>query len=282
MGYYARHDDDQARLASAVASSDADPDYPAENLIQWNPAKPAKLTTTSGAWVVQLASALEVAGVAIPYHYLDAGLDVRIQANTSDSWGAPAFESAITIPAKRLDGPSTQRWTTTPYVVFDAPQTFQYWRLLINGTNSQPVIVGRLMLLAEIRDISLRFGGSDIEEADGPPDGLIETTTELGVDLPIVIGGPRRSLSAVLIASDLYADVMEVSQASEFMELFQSTFGGDSLAGSVMPFLLIPREDRNDAWVVRPDYASRRSHKEGNWEVWPFSVREVSRGLPWP
>jgi hypothetical protein len=86
----------------------------------------------------------------------------------------------------------------------------------------------------------------------------------------------------MLYASDLYADVMEVSEATEFMALFQSTFGGDSLAGSVMPFLLIPREDRNDAWLVRPDYASRRSHKEGNWEVWPFSVREVSRGLPWP
>lgn len=283
MGYYARPDDDLAQAAVAVASATADPNYPAANLIQWNPAKPAKLTGTSGDWVVQLAGPQEVAAVAIPYHYLDAGLDVRIQGNTSDSWGTPAFSHAITIPAKRLDGPSYQRWTVTPYLIFDTPQTYQYWRLAIVGTNSQPVAVGRLMLLGAIRDVSLRFDGSDIEEADGPPDGFIQNTTELGVELPIVIGGPRRAMSAMLIASDLYASVMNVADATEYMQLFQSLYGGDSLAGSVLPFLLIPREDRNDAWLVRPEgQASSRSHKEGNWEVWPFSVREVSRGLPWP
>lgn len=283
MGYYARWDDDRCQQSGVtVASDDADPDYPAANLIQWNPAKPAKLTTTSGAWVVQLPSAQSVAGVAIPYHYLDAGLDVRIQGNTIDSWGSPVFEAAITIPAKRLDGPSYQRWTETPYLIFDDVQTFGFWRLVIVGTNSQAVVVGRLMLLAEFRDLKLYFSGSDIEEADGPPEGLIDYVTALGVNLRIVIGGPRRAMSAMLIASDTYADRMSVAEASEFMALFQSVFGGDSAAGTVQPFLLIPREERNDAWLVDPDFAARRSHKEGNWEVWPFSVREVSRGLPWP
>lgn len=277
FAYYALPTDDRALLASAVASANANPDYPAANLITANPAKPAKLTTTSGDWVVQLASALEVAAVAIPYHYIDAGLSVRIQANTSDSWGAPAFDAAITIPAKRLDGPSYQPWTQTPYLIFDTPQTYQYWRLVIVGTNSQPVVVGRLMLLAALRPITLYFGGSDIEEADGPPEGLIETVTELGVDLPVVIGGPRRSLSCMLIASDQYAAVMGVAQASEFIALHQS------IDGRLNPFLLIPRAELNDAWVVRPQSAaSARSHKVGTYEVWPFSVREVSRGLPWP
>lgn len=167
-GYYARRTDDRLiTTAHTIAGSDEDAEYPAVYLSAESP-RPAKLTTTSGWWVIDFGSAPgDIVAAVLVQQYLDAALDVRIQANDSDSWGTPAFEQAIVPPAPRFDGPSYQPWTHNAIAVFEDPQDFRYWRLLIAGTNSQPVQIGRLLLLSALRPVEVITDGSEVaEESD--------------------------------------------------------------------------------------------------------------------
>jgi hypothetical protein len=273
MPYYGRHDEDLARFATSVTASSEDAEYPAENLISENAARPAKLTTTSGDWVLGFASAVTPVAAVMAYQYLDEGLEVRLQGNATDSWGAPSFNQAFTIPAKRLDGPSYQRWTVNPVLVLVDPAAFAFWRLVIVGTNSQVVAVGRLLLLSAWREIDL-FEDPDIPEADDPT--YIEDRTVLGVENFYVLGGPRRSVSAVVIGTDLSAGTAPIQEAADFRALHESS------EGRAHPFVLLPF-GANDAWLARFESASgRRVHHLGGHQKWDFAVREVSRGLPWP
>lgn len=279
--YYARPDDDLALDATAITASAEDSEYPADNLISENAAKTAKLSTTSGSWVLEFADKVIPVAAALINQYLDAGLSVALQGNDTDSWGAPAFSQAFTIPAKRLDGPSYQRWTVNPWILLDElddPTGYLFWRLVIIGTNSQNVAVGRLLLLSSLRSVDL-FYDSEIGESDRPADdlGQIVQPTELGVETIITIGGPRRGMTAVTLASDVSAGTAPVQDAADFRALHESSDGREH------PFLFIPFAEENDAWLVRFDSpAGERTHKQGGYQRWPFDVREVSRGLPWP
>lgn len=273
QSYYARDDDDVA-LGKTVTASAADSGYPAANLVTRNPAKPAKLATMDGWWVVDLGSAMSIAGSALIYQYLTAGLDVRIQGNTSDSWGSPAFSTAITIPAKRKDGPTYQRWTKNPVTTFDTPQTYRYWRLYIAGTNDQNVVVGRLMLLAALRPVTL-FHDGDIGEDDKPV-APIDNRTQLQVRNVIVIGGPQRSVTAILLCTDLDAGTEPIQEAQDFRDLWEST------DQNTYPFLLVFTDLLDGLLVHFTEFLSKRLHRQGGYQVWPFSVEEESRGLPWP
>lgn len=271
--YYWRRDDDAARDATVTASAE-DAAYPAVYLCSEDPAEPAKLTTTSGWWVVDLGSAAAVLAVALIYQYLDAGLTVAIQANASDSWGAPAFSTSLTIPAKRKDGPSYQHWTRNVLEVLSATQTYRYWRLLISGTNSQEVVVGRLLLLTALRPVTLYHeGGGPIGEGDDH-DPIVHRT-QLGVRKSIVIKGPQRSLTAVLIGTDLDAGTAPIQEAQDFQDLHEES------EGLAYPFGFVPFG--TEPWLVTFTESNRqRAHHQGGAQLWPFAVEEVSRGLPWP
>jgi len=277
--YVASYLDDLLQThAHTVSGSPAAADYPAAYLTDPNPAKPAKLAATSGDWVIEFDDEPAPAvGAAIIYQYLDPGLEVRIQGNDADDWGSPAFDQAIPIPPKRLDGPAYQRWTHSPAAAFSSPQSFQFWRLVVVGENSQDVIVGRLMLLSALRPVELIHDG-DMSETDRPDDdpSQIVQSTELGVETIVTVGGPRRGLSFIWLATDLGAGTAPQQQAADFRALCQATDGRQN------PFLLIPFS-LQDAWLVRPETAAaRRSHRQGGYQVWAISVREVSRGTPWP
>lgn len=279
--YYARPDDDLALEADTVTASAEDSEYPADNLISENAAKTAKLSTTSGSWVLAFAAKVAPEAVVLANQYLDAGLSVAIQGNDTDSWGSPAFSQAITIPAKRRDGPASQRWTVNPWALLgdlDDPTGYLFWRLVIIGTNSQNVAVGRLLLLSSLRAVDL-FYDSEMGESDRPQDdaGQIVQPTELGVETIYTIGGPRRGMTTVMLASDSSAGTAPVQDAADFRALHESADGREH------PFIFIPFPDENDAWLVRFDSpAGERTHKQGGYQRWPFDVREVSRGLPWP
>ena len=66
------------------------------NIYDGNPAKPAKLTTTTGAWRWDFGGAKQLDVAAIIHHNLTAGLNVRIQGNATDAWGAPSLDQATT------------------------------------------------------------------------------------------------------------------------------------------------------------------------------------------
>lgn len=269
--WYALPADDLAHPI-AVTASDEDPGYPAELLVEANPAHPAKLTTTSGHWVVQLDAPVNLVGAALIYPLLDAGLDVRIEGNTSDSWGSPPFSESFSIPGPHPDGAAVS--TLLRFADGESPD-YAFWRLHIVGTNSTPVGIGRLMLLAAIRTFedgtSVRWGV--VEEEDH---GIVEMATELGVETVYDLGGKRRELSGEML--------LRQEGATQFQELVRST------KGRVFPWLLQPFENVNDVYLVR--FSERLSYRRldvpdpdpagGYVQVVRMQVTEVSRGLPWP
>jgi len=186
------------------------------------------------------------------------------------------FEQSLTIHANGLDGPSYQGWTNNVYEALgelDDEDGYLFWRLVVVGTNSQPIAVGRLMLPSTLHDVTL-FHDGDIPEGDDT--GEINHETELGVENIYVLDGPRRSVSAPFIGTDLDAGNAPVQEAADFRALHESC------EGRKHPFLFQPFPDR-PPWLVRFESAkSPRSHRLGGYQVWQIAVKEVSRGVPWP
>jgi hypothetical protein len=255
-------DNESYRIGPTVTASAEDSEYPAENLVDINPAKPAKLTTTGGNWILDFGTAIAGVAAALLYHNIDNGVTVTLQANSSSSWGSPPFSQTFTIPGRTEDD-----WTVSPWIEFASTQTYRYWRLLISGTaNAQPIGVGHLMILSNLRtmDTDVRWGEEEVEEH-----GLIELPTELGVETIYALGGKRRRFSGELTLGD--------AEAAEFISLVRSA------VGRIHPWLLIPDEDVNDAWIVRfEENRWQRQREIIDINNFPFRVQELSRGLPWP
>ena len=251
-----------------VVSGTEDPAYPAANLVDPNPAKPAKLLTDFGAWMLDFGSPVAANAVAPIYHQLDEDLPVRFAGNATPSWGSPSFEIDITIPAKTADN-----WWVSPWAEFDAEQTFRYWLLDFGSgspANSLPISVGRLMLISTLytafsdHDNDVRWGGSESEEH-----GIIVLPTELGVETIYELGGKRRLFEEELALGN--------TSAAEFIALSRNARGR---AGA---WLLIPDASVNEAWIVRfEDPGWHRTREIIDHNIFPFRVRELSRGLPWP
>jgi hypothetical protein len=278
--YIGRYDWDLAQQAIAVTGSAEDPDYPATNLVTEDAAVPGKLTATAGSFVLEMPAPIAPAFAMLPYHYLDAGLsNVKIQANSSNSWGAPAFEQTFTIPSKRRDGPAYQRWTKSPMIELEGldPGGYEWWRLLIGTANSQNVVIGRLALYSQLLQVQLlHVDGSPFDQRDATTQ--IANMTDLDVESGIyMLGGPRRTLSAYVIGTDLDAGTAPIQEASDFQGLHEVT------EGRVHPFAFAPFGNFDDVWLVRPEAVDMpRAHRQGGYQVFPLAVREIARGLPWP
>src|SRR4051812_22337747 len=110
----------------AVNTGAADATYPASYLTDKNPARPAKLTGTTGSWVWTFAAPQRLDLVALIHHNLTAGLDVKIQGNATNVWGAPTLSQAITIPAYRGDFPTNPWLDLATAIPLAANRTFQF------------------------------------------------------------------------------------------------------------------------------------------------------------
>jgi hypothetical protein len=256
-------DDACQRIGPPVTAADADPAYPPANLIDPNPAKPAKLTTTSGAFVLDFGVPVEIAAAAVLYHNLDHDTDVTLAWNASDAWGSPAGDQLLIVPGKTEDD-----WTVSPWIDLGDPMSARYWRLTIGDAspNPDPIVVGRLVLLSTLRtiDTDVRWGEEEAEEH-----GLIELPTALGVETIYALGGKRRRFAGELTLSN--------PTAAEFIALTRHAHG------RVLPWLLIPDASVNDAWIVRFDENRwSRVREVPDINNFPFRVQELSRGLPWP
>lgn len=87
-----------------ITPSTEDATYPKAGFYDLNPAKPFKMTSTTGNIVWDFGDATKVDIFSIIHHNLAAGLEVRFQGNASDSWGSPSVNQALTIPSYDADG----------------------------------------------------------------------------------------------------------------------------------------------------------------------------------
>src|SRR5512139_4104440 len=181
----------------SVVTGTEDTTYPAANLATLNPAKPAKLTTTTGRWVFDFTTAQQVDVVALIHTNLDAGLTVKVQANATNVWTSPSLDLAITIPALPEDSYPLNPWldlTTT------AVRSFRYWAIFISGTNTNPVAIGEVWLQATKRELDrgILLG---MEETERRP--AVVHTTDYGVATVYPLGPRLRSISGTIPADAL-------------------------------------------------------------------------------
>ena len=70
--------------------------YEAANIVDINTLKTWRSTSTTASVVFELSSADELDTVGIKNHNFTSGATIKIQANATDSWGAPTFSQTLT------------------------------------------------------------------------------------------------------------------------------------------------------------------------------------------
>ena len=157
-------------------------------------------------------------------------------------------------------------WSFSPWVEFAGAETGSTWTLTVTGTNSQNLQLGRLMLLNRLRQMETdaRYGGEEQEERT-----IIEQPTYFGVETIYDMYNVRRRFTGDF--------GFRPAETADLLTLWRSA------RNRVLPWLLIPDEDVNDAWLVRfDDVMYSRTFQTVDFNSHPFRVREVSRGMPWP
>jgi len=261
---YQHPDDNVVSLASTITVSAPDAAYPSANLSDGNPARPCKFDATSGTIVFDFGAARRIDLAALIHHNLDAGLNVRIQANATDAWGGPSLNEPFTIPAIDEDGFSVNPWFDLTGAAGYLVGGYRYWRLAVIGANAANVAIGQLWLGGEKRQATHNFSWEYTETDDHP---LIEHRTDLLVSTMYDLGTRARRLDVEIETSDAgIASLRAWIRAA---------------AGRARPVLVVPDPALNDAWLVRvadPQFSIGRRWNNDN--VWQVSWQEVSRGLP--
>lgn len=175
-----------------VTSGTPDPAYPKENLVDGNPALPAKLLDPSGVFMWDFTTAQSLDVVALIHHNLMPGLNVRLQGNATNSWGgSPSYDVAFTIPAYRLDG-----YCVNPFIdltTIPAARSFRYWRIYVQGTNTYNVAIGEVWLGQTRRVLTnnIQWGLHEFDEhpiVQHRTDFLVDTIYDYGVTQRHVAG----------------------------------------------------------------------------------------------
>lgn len=233
--YYFRPSDNVAPNATVTTSGTEDTSYPLTNLADLTYAKlaaPAKLTGTSGAFILDFGSAQRVDYVVL-WHNFDASLAVAVQMNATNSWATPTVTTSPTIPAKRADGYTKKVGVDLRSVSGYSTGGFRYLRINVSGTNSVPVGL-KVLAFSSVRQLSRGFllGLEDIEQQTS-----IQMQTDARVPWAYDLSSAPRGLRGKSILSD--------TDAESVREWFRAC------AGSVKPTVVVPYPSGTDAWIVR-------------------------------
>lgn len=232
---YAHYSDNVAPNATvSVQTGTAATGYPASNLVDRIPAKPAKLVETTGAWLFNFGAAQRVDWVALPHHNLTAGLEVRIQGNAANAWGAPSLNELITIPAYRDDGFTPGPWLDLTAKAGYLVGGYQYWRLVVVGVNAAAVAIGEVGLISTKRSLNpnISWGERQLESRK-----IVQHSTDYGVDSIYDLGVTRRSWIGELDSPDSQRTAVR-------------TWWRDA-RGRARPFFIVPDGDVNECAMVR-------------------------------
>lgn len=250
----------------SVNTGTEDGAYPKENIADGHPEKPAGLTTNSGSWVVDLNTAQEVQIVGVFNHNFDAGLAVTLQGHATNTWGAPSFSQAFTVPARYLDLFTQNLWLDVKTLVPVAGnRTFRFWRLNISGVNTAPVKVGDWAMYSVQRNFGVRNIKKGSTRRLRRPNIVHET--ELLVRRTYDMGTTIREVKADLEPTDaILDDINALVRDAQ----------GQSKAFMIVPYATTD----TDPWLVTflsPDIEWQRAH----WNFNPITLEfgELSRGL---
>jgi hypothetical protein len=270
--------DEVGRTTAATIGTGTDPgddNYGPAQIVSDDPAKVGKIDSTTGAWVLDFGVAQRVDLAALIHHDFDAGADVVLQANTSNSWGSPAFEVALTIPS--WFGTGTRAWpvnpwldltTATPTVGSYSPTGWRYWRLSITS-NSQNLQLGALKLYSQfyVFESDMLEGWSRAQRKPA-----IVNTTAFNIKTKYTRGTTIYASNGSLL-----------TRSSQVADLEDQFFDTD---GEMLPFVMVPNALRNRCYFVEKSDGSFTEtvqfYDQANDDeliALPFAVEEVGRGL---
>lgn len=224
-----------------------DTDYPATNLLTGDPAVVTKSTTNIMQLVVTTTSQNVVAVVLINTNATSAAVNDEVSGS-----------QAIVIPAVDYDGQRIHGWLDRQTAPLGPSTT---WHIAISRT-SGPVWIGHIALLVDIHPLNLKYGLTVGRRRPGDT----EIMTRLGSALRY--GAQIRTRWA--------RGMVDLEDDEALMRTLEA-----SAKGVVLPFVFIPDEASNDAWLVKfasndwaltyPNYGVR--------EV-PVAFEELSGGPP--
>lgn len=250
--------------AFSVESGGEDAGFPAENLGDLNVAKPAKLTNPTGRWEFDLGSAIAIDVVALIHHNLDAGITVKVQANTvAATWGAPPLDETIVIPALTLDRHSVNPFKDLTGV---SPRTFRFWAIQIATANAFNPTIGEVVLASSFRSFAKNFQ-RPLTESEFHP--VTEQGTDLGVPWLYGYGSAWRTTQARFLTATS-------QDFTDFRNLVRDARGRE------LAFLQVTDLAINDAQWVRFQGASMNANRTRISQLideFAFLTEEVSRGV---
>jgi hypothetical protein len=259
---YALFRHDVSRIAVwSVTGGTEDAGYPASNLNGRDPTAPAKLTTTSGILQADLsAAAVALYGVQLVHTNLAPGLTVSLQASAASDFGSIAFSQAITIPALK------NNWPVNPYALFASPQTYDYWRLNVSGTNPVALSLGHVSLLAGVQ--SFTWAKSELKWTDTIP--VWDDVTE--IDVP-----QDMDLLTQLRACEF--DTVNDATAQEALDDWWF-----DARGQILPFTVIPNVTVNESYYMTFQEKTKEVTVDKSISVLRIKLKEFGRGMrptPW-
>lgn len=215
-----------------VNTGSEDPDYPAANLVDGRPGRPAKLTTGDGSWVLDFGAPQRIDLVALGPHNLAAA---TLEGHSANVWTAPDFAADFVIEAPSADGHSRNAWLDLTQVPYYSASGFRYWRLVVStGSGGPDAAVGEVWLSAALRTMprayALGFTVSEVAPS-------ILHRTEFLVPMVYALGSRERRLALTFRLTEAGAATLR-----EWYRAMQ----GPGLTG-----LFVPDAAVNDAWWVR-------------------------------
>jgi len=139
---------------TTITASTENAFFPASNLQDTRSTKVFRSTAGSATVVFDMQAAVEIDTFACVPHFVNGfGFNgsLTLEANATNTWGAPAFSVTIT------DGTDIDRTFNTAYKEFSASQTYRYWRLSATGTSYVELSRVYLGLRNTINDRSISY-----------------------------------------------------------------------------------------------------------------------------
>jgi hypothetical protein len=245
-----------------VNTGTGDAAYPATNLGDLNPAKPAKLTTTTGSWVRDLGSAKTIEIASLVMHNLTPGLEVRLQGNATNAWGAPTFNQTFTIPAYHEDGMPVNPWMNLKDLGVGI--SFRFWRVVVVGVNAAAVAIGDIILGRTLSQFPVNIHWGFTETDEHP---MIAHKTTHGVELIYDLNTKIRHVNGEVETTDAgYTAFKSLHRAAR---------------GKVLPWLMVLDPAINDAMLVRFEKETLEADRNfRNSSTIKLDFCELSRGMP--